>query len=88
MKKIIFSIILILISNAHSADILCSYNFDNEELQISTNTSFPIKKDWKNDNLNYSLFLKDAKFNEIEDYLVIENNKGYKITYSLKCKKT
>lgn len=68
--------------------ITCNYNFGNDSLMFGVGTlekSVTIQR--TAGNLSYKIFIADiSNFNEVDDYIVIENKKGHRITHSLKCK--
>ena len=67
----------------------CTYNAGNEIEYIGTSGLLKTIKATKySDNLKYTFFIKNVDdFNEIEDYVVVENVKQEKITYFLTCNK-
>lgn len=94
IKNIVMLVICIILiswlTSAKAADmyrITCTYS--NHSFDIHTYTSksqldYSVNKDgvqyhYHVDNLN--------KLNPINDYVELENNRGYKMTYSLKCRK-
>jgi len=46
-----------------------------------------IHKEFRKDGLKYVVHIENtSKFDKVEDYISMENDKSHKITYSLECK--
>ena len=76
------------ISRAQTATYKCTYNHGLETEFIGTTTlktKIVAKKEFN--NLKYTFVLSNTNnFSELDDYVVIENDRGHKITYPLSCK--
>jgi hypothetical protein len=81
-------VIFFYLDKANSAVYECTYNNGLKMEYIATTdlrTHIVAKK--TNYDLKYTFVLSDTNnFNELDDYVIIENKKGRKITYKLSCK--
>lgn len=91
MRTIRFLIIVIfmffLAFECKASTIECSYNFGNNKVvEKNTGKETTITRKYIDNNLFYYYKINNINnFNELDDYIVISNTKGHKITYSLKC---
>ena len=54
---------------------------------VTTTLEKKIVASKKFNNLTYTFVISNVnKFNNLEDYVIIENDKSHKITYALTCK--
>lgn len=84
MIKIIFLLMLSFNIFASTKKIECLYDFDTKVIELDNLTKFPIE--FNENNLKYKININNInKFDKLDDYMTIQNNKGHKITYSLDC---
>lgn len=88
MLKLVFLMISVTLSYKSLANnnINCSFDYDSKEISLTKINKYPFTQSWKENDLNYKLHIASNKFSELDDYIVVHNSKGHKITYPLKCK--
>jgi len=74
--------------SVESKMITCNYNYGNEEIGMSVSSiSKSVNIRSKRSKLRKYVHIEDVNnLSESDDYIVLENEKGVKMTYFLKCK--
>jgi len=71
-----------------AAEIKCIYDFGTKEITINTKKTSNFRHIEHLAGIKHTVVVKDFNnFSELDDYLVMENNLGHRITYALNCSK-
>lgn len=68
--------------------IACEYNFGLKEFAThNVNKAKTIHKEFDNEGIHYVVHIDNTKkFNEVDDYISMENDRGHRMTYALTCR--
>ena len=73
---------------SQAAEIKCIYDFGTKEITINTKKTSNFRHIEYLAGIKHTVVVKDFNnFSELDDYLVMENNLGHRITYALNCSK-
>lgn len=95
MKELITYVIgfltgfIIGVCNVQASEIInCNYSYGMKSFTTSNVVKAEqIEREFEIDGLKYKVHIENTKaFTEVDDYIVIENSEGHRITYALECK--
>lgn len=88
-KSLFLILVLIMLATecVHANTITCNFDFGLKS--ITVNNVFnkkTLEKETYNNGIKIKYHIENTKnFDEINDYITMENSKGHKITYALSC---
>lgn len=88
MKTVLLT--LFMTCSAYAGTITCEYNFGNDSVSLgfAPHQQQTLERRFNMKGLRYVVHVENIKVpNEVDDYIIIENDKQHRITYALKCNK-
>ena len=89
LRNIIVLFVLIAAASecASASTISCNFKFDLKSISFgNVLDKKTIDKEFEIDGVKFKYHIEDtSNFNELNDYVTMENKKGHKMTYALSC---